>query len=106
MLVHRDQGAERARRQAIEGKRPPLLPWFAVAFAVLVLVNSSGWVPAGVQKTSVAVSTWCLVISISAIGMKTQLKELSTVGIKPIALMVGETIFLALIVLGALRWLS
>jgi uncharacterized integral membrane protein (TIGR00698 family) len=27
------------------GKRPPLLPWFAVAFAVLVAINSTGWLP-------------------------------------------------------------
>ena len=38
--------------------------------------------------------------------MKTQLKELSTVGIKPIVLMVGETIFLAVVVLLLLRWAS
>ena len=27
-------------------QRPPLLPWFAVAFAVLVAINSTGWLPA------------------------------------------------------------
>jgi uncharacterized integral membrane protein (TIGR00698 family) len=27
------------------GERPPILPWFAVAFAVLVAVNSTGFVP-------------------------------------------------------------
>jgi uncharacterized membrane protein YadS len=46
---------------------------------------------------------WCLVAAIAAIGMKTQLKELATVGIKPIVLMIGETFFLALLVLGLLR---
>jgi uncharacterized membrane protein YadS len=49
-------------------------------------------------------SRWCLVAAIAAIGMKTQLRELSTVGIKPIVLMVGETVFLALLVLALLRW--
>ena len=49
-------------------------------------------------------SRWCLVIAIAAIGMKTQLKELATVGWKPIALMVGETVFLAVLVLAVLRW--
>jgi uncharacterized membrane protein YadS len=38
--------------------------------------------------------------------MKTQLKELSAVGIKPILLMVGETVFLAVLVLALLRWWS
>jgi len=36
--------------------------------------------------------------------MKTQLRELVAVGIKPIALMLGETVFLALLVLALLRW--
>ena len=50
-------------------------------------------------------SRWCLIIAISALGMKTQLKELASVGIKPVALMVGETVFLAALVLIALKWL-
>lgn len=49
-------------------------------------------------------SRWCLVISISALGMKTQLKELATIGIKPILLMVGETVFLVGLVLLLLHW--
>jgi uncharacterized membrane protein YadS len=44
------------------------------------------------------------VISISALGMKTQLKELATIGIKPILLMVGETVFLVALVLLLLHW--
>ena len=36
--------------------------------------------------------------------MKTQLKELATVGVKPVLLMFGETVFLALLVLALLRW--
>jgi uncharacterized integral membrane protein (TIGR00698 family) len=84
--------------------RPPLLPWFAVAFAALVAINSTGWVPQAVLAVGNDASRWCLVAAIAAIGMKTQLRELSTVGIKPIVLMVGETVFLALLVLALLRW--
>ena len=36
--------------------------------------------------------------------MKTQLRELATVGIKPVLLMIGETVFLAVLVLVLLRW--
>ena len=86
------------------GARPPLLPWFAVAFAALVAVNSTGWIPQPVLAIGNDASRWCLVAAIAAIGMKTQLKELSTVGIKPVLLMVGETVFLALLVLAWLRW--
>src|SRR4051812_25543521 len=87
-------------------KRPPLLPWFAVAFAILVAVNSTGWVPSSVQKTGNDVSRWFLVAAIAGIGMKTHLKELAAVGLKPVLLMLGETLFLALLVLAELRWMA
>jgi uncharacterized membrane protein YadS len=40
-----------------------------------------------------------LVISMSAIRMKARLKDFSTVGFKPILLMVSETVFLAVLVI-------
>ena len=98
-------------RMAAEGgaaatKRPPLLPGFAVAFAVLVAINSTGWVPHAVQSLGNETSRWFLVAAIAGIGMKTQLKELATVGFKPVALMIGETVFLAGLVLVLMRWLA
>ena len=87
-------------------QRPPLLPWFAVAFAVLVAVNSTGFVPTSFQKFGSDVSRWLLVAAIAGIGMKTHLKELVAVGFKPVALMVGETLFLAALALALLRWLT
>jgi uncharacterized integral membrane protein (TIGR00698 family) len=94
----------RARAEEAGTKRPPLLPWFAVAFAVLVAINSTGWLPEVVAKTGSELSRWCLVAAIAAIGMKTQLKELATVGVKPVLLMLAETTFLAVLVLALLRW--
>jgi uncharacterized integral membrane protein (TIGR00698 family) len=90
--------------QAVGAARPPLLPWFAVAFAVLVAINSLGWIPKPVIALGNDASRWCLVAAIAGIGMKTQLRELATVGIKPVLLMVGETVFLAGLVLLLLRW--
>ena len=57
------------------------------------------------QGAATSVSRWCLVAAIAGIGMKTQLKELATVGFKPIVLMLGETVFLAALVLVLLRWM-
>ena len=94
----------RARAEEAGTKRPPLLPWFAVAFAVLVAVNSTGFLPAAVSAAGSDVSRWCLVMAIAAIGMKTQLKDLATVGLKPIVLMLGETVFMAALVLAMVRW--
>jgi uncharacterized integral membrane protein (TIGR00698 family) len=97
-LITRAKGAEPG------AARPPLLPWFAVAFIVLAAVNSTGFVAASVQQFGNELSRWCLVVAIAALGMKTQLKELAAVGIKPIALMIGETVFLAALVLGIIEW--
>lgn len=97
-LISRRKGAEAG------DKRPPLLPWFAIGFLLLAAINSTGWIAAPIQGAANDAARWCLVIAISALGMKTQLKELSTVGIKPIVLMVGETVFLAGLVLALLRW--
>jgi uncharacterized integral membrane protein (TIGR00698 family) len=96
-MISRRQGTDTA------GKRPPLLPWFAVGFLILACVNSTGWVPTVVQGGINELSRWCLVVSIAALGMKTQLKELASVGIKPILLMVGETVFLVALVLVVMR---
>ncbi|MBO3275676.1 YeiH family protein [Pseudomonas schmalbachii] len=94
----------RARGVEPGSKRPPLLPWFAVGFVILAAINSTGYVPEQIQEAGNSLSRWCLVIAISALGMKTQLKALATVGIKPILLMVGETAFLAGLVLLMLHW--
>ena len=94
----------RPRAGEASGPRPPLLPWFTVAFALLVAVNSTGWLPGAVAKGGSELSRWCLVAAIAGIGMKTQLKELSTVGMKPVLLMLGETVFLAALVVALLRW--
>jgi len=88
------------------GKRPPLLPGFAVGFVVLMAINSSGWLPTGVASSGSELSRWLLVAAIAGIGMKTQLKELATVGLKPVLLMLGETLFLVALVLALQRALT
>lgn len=80
----------------------PVLPWFAVVFALLVLVASSGWVPQAALDAGSGLSRWCLVTAIAAIGIKTSLKSLVTMGVRPVMLLVGETLFLATLVAGVL----
>lgn len=98
-----------ARHMASEGdgqtptQKPPLLPGFAVAFAVLMLVNSTGGLPQTVVQAGQTTSQWCLIAAMVAIGMKTHLKDMLNVGWKPIALMVIETLALAGFVYGLIR---
>ena len=84
--------------------RAALLPGFAVAFAVLVVLNSLGVIPRSVATFGSDVSRWCLIAAVAALGAKTRLRELASVGIKPVLLMIGETVFLAALVLFLLRW--
>ena len=91
-------------RGATAAHAAPILPWFAVAFAALVVVNSLGWVPAPVVDAGSTLSRACLVTAIAAIGMKTSLKSLADMGLKPVMLVVLETIFLAGLVLAVLAW--
>ena len=85
-------------------KRPPLLPGFAIVFVALVALNSFNAIPSTMAAFGSDVSRWCLVAAVAALGTKTRLRELADIGFKPVALMVGETTFLALLVLALLHY--
>lgn len=86
-------------------QQPPLLPWFAVAFGVLVVVNSVLPLPKALLTFTNEASRFVLVTAIAAIGMKTQLRDLAALGWRPVALIVAETCFLALLVIAAMKWI-
>ncbi len=86
-------------------KKPPLLPWFAVAFGLLVAINSMVTLPKEFLTIASETSRFLLVTAIAAIGMKTQLKELVMLGWQPVVLIVAETAFLAAVVIVAMKWL-
>lgn len=85
-----------------DAARPPLLPGFLVAFALLVVANSLGLVPEVVRHGLEEASRWCLVTAIAALGMKTSLKAMAAMGALPIAVIVGETLFLAALVMAVM----
>ncbi|MNX28576.1 hypothetical protein D3C86_586850 [compost metagenome] len=89
-------------QQTGTGRRMPLVPGFLLAFVCLVAINSSGVLPLSLSSAMSDISRVCLVIAIAALGLKTSLQKLATVGWRPIALLVGETLFLAMLVIGLL----
>lgn len=95
LLFRRDRGGAR------EVGATPALPAFLVAFVVLVLANSAGLVPGALAAGLDGLSRWCLVTAVAGLGVKTSLQKLAVVGWRPVAVMVGETLFLLLLVLGA-----
>lgn len=91
VVVH--AGGGKAARSA------PVLPWFAVVFAVLVVAGSLGLIPRPAVAFGNELSRWCLVSAIAAIGMKTSLRSLVEMGARPVLLVVLETLFLAALVM-------
>jgi len=87
-------------------KRPPLIPVFVLAFLALATLNSFGLIPEVVRDAASHISRWALLAAIAAVGMKTSIPKLLEVGGPAIWLVVTQTAFLALFVLGGIWLLS
>ena len=74
-------------------------------FLALAALNSAGVIPALLADAAGAVSRWCLLISIAAVGVKTSLRKMLEVGGGAIALLVIETVFLGTWILVGLHFL-
>ncbi|NDR59086.1 YeiH family protein [Aliiruegeria sabulilitoris] len=87
----------------IDGKRPPLLPGFVIGFLVLAALNSLHLIPASAVLFLSQASRWLLLTAIAAVGMKTHLKEVLSVGRLAIAQIVAETLFIAVFILAGVK---
>jgi uncharacterized integral membrane protein (TIGR00698 family) len=83
----------------------PIVPGFAVAFLVILLVNSAGLVPEAVTLLVQDASRWLLVAAIAALGMKTSLKAMFELGPGHVLVVGLETLFLLALAVG-LAWAS
>ncbi|NDV92602.1 putative sulfate exporter family transporter [Alteromonas sp. 345S023] len=80
----------------------PKMPMFLIGFIALMLLNSFVVLPEFVISTGTEVSRFFLVVSITAIGMKSNLGKLAEVGMLPIVMIITETLWIALLILGYL----
>lgn len=77
--------------------KTPLLPWFTVAFVVLMLLNSTGWVSSVIQSGASSVSQAFLVLAIAGVGLKTSLQDVTQLGWRPVAMIFLVTLGLAVL---------
>lgn len=97
----------RARASAdAPARRPPLLPWFLVAFAALVVLNSLVDLPAAPKESLQQFAQMCLITAVAALGIRTSLEDLAAMGVRPVLLIVGETLYLAVLSVLLLLWLT
>ena len=87
------------------GQKIQYIPGFLVAFFVFAALNSLGVVPAVVSNWGSDISHYFLVVAITAIGVKTNLKSVLDVGWRPFALIVIETLAMLAVVLGGVLWM-
>ncbi len=85
-------------KQTSEKKKLPI-PLFLIAFVVLMLINSFVSLPTALVATSSEISRFALILAMAAIGMKSNLRKLLEVGLKPIAVMLCETLWIAAVIL-------
>lgn len=82
-----------ARAQGSESRAP--FPLFVLGFLVLVLVASSGLVPASVTAASVPLTQGLLAMGLAAMGLQTDVRRLAARGLRPLALGALASVFIA-----------
>jgi uncharacterized integral membrane protein (TIGR00698 family) len=90
-------------RNGAQGTARVPVPFFLLGFAALVVVNSLGLLPHVAIDAANAVSRWCLIAAIAALGMKTSFRDLFAAGFRPVGLMVAETAWIGLLVLASVK---
>jgi uncharacterized membrane protein YadS len=100
-LLIRGYVSEQAR-----GKQPPLLPGFVTGFIGLAGLKSFGLISKILTNTLSDAARWLLPTAIAAVGMQSNLKQVSSVGPAAIAFIVLETLFITGFILAGLSLLS
>ena len=83
----------------VKDAKPQGVPLFLVGFVCLMVLNSVINIPNAVTANAADISRFALVISIAAIGMKSNLSQITEVGIKPIIMLLSQTVWIAALVI-------
>lgn len=86
-----------ADADATDAPEVPLVPGFLLAFIVFMLLATSALVPTAVSAASGSVSRGLLVVAIAAAGIKTSFEDLLKLGWAPVAMLLAETAWIALV---------
>ena len=90
------------RREGGGVSTQPTLPIFLVGFVSLFALNNVVEIPTIMTDGLSQLATGLLLLAVTALGVRTSLREVASIGWRPICLLAGETVFLAAIILGFL----
>ena len=94
LVMRRKNGAPVAGQ-----KRPPILPLFVVGFVAMVLVATTGLVPAPVLDATKVLQQLLLATAMFALGLGVNVKSLIKLGIRPVVLGLLSTLVIIAVVL-------
>ena len=60
-----------------------VIPWFICGFLALAILNSIGWIPAGVSGAMKTASKFLMVTALAAIGLNTSITDFKKAGLAP-----------------------
>jgi uncharacterized integral membrane protein (TIGR00698 family) len=78
------------------------LPLFLIGFVLMAALNSAGILPPNIQEHAAELSRSALLVAIAAVGVKSSLRTFAALGGAAMALVVAETVFLAVFIASGL----
>jgi uncharacterized integral membrane protein (TIGR00698 family) len=85
-----------------EGSRLPT-PWFVIAFAVVVAINSVIDLSAEILSTIALITTMLLTMGLAAMGLQADISEIRSRGLRPLILATSAFVFIACFSLVAIK---
>lgn len=99
--------AENGQAQAPKTVNPfAQIPLFLIGFVVLAVLNVVGFIPTVASDMLAQASQLLILVAMGALGIKTSLGKLKSVGWSPIVLMTADTVFLFVWVLAGIVLVS
>ncbi len=99
--------AENGQAQAPKTVNPfAQIPLFLIGFVVLAVLNVVGFIPTAASDMLAQASQLLILVAMGALGIKTSLGKLKSVGWSPIVLMTADTVFLFVWVLAGIVLVS
>lgn len=79
-----------AKAEGVHGRAPvnmkKIFPYFIILFLVVVALRSTGIIPNNIVPALSKTSKFCMVMALSAIGLKTSFGDIKNIGFKPMIL--------------------
>ncbi|MCF0206888.1 MAG: YeiH family putative sulfate export transporter [Bacteroidales bacterium] len=98
LLVLAFISSRKAKSEEGEGKSKIVIPWFAILFLVVIVINSFVNIPENVTSILNTTSTFCLTMAMTALGVETSFDKFRQAGAKPFIL--AAILFVWLLVAG------